>query len=424
MKADNQQDPILQADPLGGGAQHHHQPGYASPASPRAATPQPARSLSPPVRVEVNTPTRPTQANPHQAVLESLLQSGLEPAEIEAEWQRYYQRLHDDDKHHLWQTLHGLPEFPDLPPTSEVVDKSPQADPAGASKPRQTIKHAQGNLEKLSRRFQRGWQQSWQIPDSIQGNRRQVIAYNVKTVVVAVVVGLGVYSAFHIGIWNEKYLQPYLRPQANAAQAQVIITPGAQLTDPEPRLYIPKLAIELNVDYEVQRRQPGEPASGLHARFQAALTDSVVHYPTSALPGQGHNAVIMGHSGGNIFSQGSPNYKFAFSRLKDLNRGDLLVLNYQRRQFVYKVYEKKIVLPSEVSVLRRAPRDHSLTLITCDPPGSNVRRLVVFAQQISPTPTGPTAQGQLIDLDQLGDEDAFLPGNTPSLLDSFRSPNY
>ncbi len=424
MKADNQQDPAPQADLPGGDAQRHHQPSYASPASPRAATPQPARSLSPPVRAEVNTPTRPPQANPHQTVLESLLQSGLEPVEIEAEWQRYYQGLHDNDKHHLWQTLHGLPESSDWLPASEAVDKSSEAKPVGGPRPKKTIKQTQGNLEELSRRFQRGWQQSWQVPDSIQGNRRQVIAYNVKTVVVAVVVGLGVYSVFHIGIWNENYLQPYLRPQANAARAQVIITPGVQLTDPEPRLYIPKLATELDVDYEVQRRQSGESSGELHNRFQAALTDSVVHYPTSALPGQGHNAVIMGHSGGNIFSPGSPNYKFAFSRLRDLNTDDLLVLNYQRRQFVYKVYEKRVVLPSEVSVLRRAPRDHSLTLITCDPPGSNVRRLVVFAQQISPTPTGQTGQGQLIDLDQLGDEDAFLPGNTPSLLDSLRNPDY
>ena len=394
--------------------------------SPRAAVPNPVRSLSPADRIEIETPIRPAQENPHQAVLESLLQTGLSPDRIEAQWQDYYQSLSDHEKHNLWRTLHGQPPEEPAESAESGPDEPESLTAVAASKlvALEAAKQTKENLGEFGRRFHRGWQESWQTPESIRGNRRQVIAYNLKTVVVAAAVFLAVYSAFHITVWNEKYLQPYLRPQANAAHAQVIITPGATLVDPEPRLYIPKLATELDVDYEVLRRQPGESATSLHNRFQAALTDSVVRYPTSSLPGQGHNIVIMGHSGSNIFSQGSPNYKFAFSRLNDLNGGDLLVLNYQRRQFVYKVYEKRVVQPNEISVLRQAPQDYTLTLITCDPPGSNVRRLVVFAGQISPIPTGQTSAGQLIDIDQLGDDEAFLPGNTPSLLDSLRSPDY
>ncbi len=355
--------------------------------------------------------------------MESLLNSGMPADKIEQEWQRYYQGLHDHDKHHLWRTLHGpIDDDPDDGGLAEAGPE-PYTDQLGEETSLQR-QQARENLGELGRRFHRGWQKSWQTPESMRHSRRQVIAYNLKTVLVAAGVALAVYSAFQFTVWNEIYLQPYLRPRANAAQAQVIVTPGVTLVDPTPRLYIPKLAIELAVDYEVPRRQTVESFDDLNERFQEALTEAVVHYPTSALPGQGQNVVIMGHSGGNIFSEGNRNYKFAFSRLRDLKGGDLIVANYQSRQYVYKVYEYRVVPPSAVDVLRQAPKPHSITLITCDPPGNNVSRLVVFAEQISPAPSGQTAQGQLIDLDQLAGDGAVLPGNSPSLLDSLRSPNY
>lgn len=363
--------------------------------------------------------------NPHLVVLESLLGSGGSPDEIEQQWQRYYQELHDDDKHHLWRTLHGPLDVDEPSETIEppAADLEPGPEPTQRESLRRRYQ-ASGGLGEFGRRFQRGWQKSWRTPESIKHDRRQVIAYNLKTFFVAVGVFLGLYSLVQFTVWNELYLQPYLRPQANAAQAQVIVTPGAVAVDPAPRLYIPKLAIELNVDYGVSRRQADETFDDLNNRFQTALTEAVVHYPTSSLPGRGDNVVIMGHSGGNFFSEGNPNYKFAFSRLQDLKTGDLIVANYQSRQYVYKVYEERIVAPSAVEVLRRAPKPNSITLITCDPPGNNIRRLVVFAEQISPIPSGQSGQGQLIDLDQLTGEGAVLPGNSPSLLDSLRSPNY
>lgn len=364
--------------------------------------------------------------NPHLAALESLLNSGMPADKIEQEWQGYYQQLHDDDKHHLWQTLHGPigGDQPEEPAPAPETKPEPELE-LSKKKPPQLRQQARENIGEFGRRFQRGWQKSWQTPESIKHSRRQVIAYNLKTVLVAAGVGLGVYSLFQFTVWNENYLQPYLRPQANAVQAQVIVTPGATLLDdPSPQLYIPKLAIELDVDYGVPRRQTAETFDDLNNRFQEALTDAVVHYPTSSLPGQGDNVVIMGHSGGNFFSEGNPNYKFAFSRLRDLDPGDLIVANYQRRQYVYKVYENRVILPNAVEVLRQAPKPDSITLITCDPPGNNAKRRVVFAQQISPIPSGQSGQGQLIDLDQISGEGAVLPGNSPSLLDSLRSPNY
>ena len=397
----------------------------SSSAPPRAATPRPARFGDRPLPPSEMS-ARAEPQNPHQAVLESLLNSGLPADKIEQEWQTYYQALPDGDKHHLWQTLHGPIDEPQAPdpepePEPELILSSPSEPARGAVGLRQ---QAQRSFGEFSRRFHRGWQKSWQTPESIKHSRRQVIAYNLKTVLVATVVGLGVYSLFQFTVWNENHLQPYLRPQANAAQAQVIVTPGATLVDPAPRLYIPKLAIELNVDYEVPRRQAEESFDDLNKRFQGALTNAVVHYPTSSLPGEGSNVVIMGHSGGNFFSEGNPNYKFAFSRLRDLTTGDLIVANYGSRQYVYKVYESRVVLPSAVEVLRQAPKPNSITLITCDPPGNNIKRLVVWAEQISPIPSDQSTGGQLIDLDQLTGDGAVLPGNSPSLFESLTSPDY
>ena len=420
---DNRQPNLPQGAGSTGGNQRRPTAGHSGFSTPRAATPRPARFGDRPLPPS-ETSARNENKSTHHTVLESLLNSGMPANKIEQEWQRYYQGLGDDDKHHLWRTLHG-------PVDDEVlVDEIPVE--VGLAPPSERLEIDTGlrrqqtreNIEELGRRFHRGWQKSWQTPESMRHSRRQVIAYNLKTVLVAAGVAFAVYSVSQFTVWNELYLQPYLRPQANASQAQVIVTPGVMLVDPSPRLYIPKLATELAVDYEVPRRQGVESFDDLNTRFQVALTEAVVHYPTSSLPGQGDNVVIMGHSGGNIFSEGNQNYKFAFSRLQDLKGGDLIVANYQSRQYVYKVYEKRIVPPSAVEVLRQAPKPHSITLITCDPPGNNVNRLVVFAEQISPSPSGQTAQGQLIDLDQLAGEGAVLPGNSPSLIDSLRSPDY
>jgi hypothetical protein len=56
-------------------------------------------------------------------------------------------------------------------------------------------------------------------------------------------------------------------------------------------------------------------------------------------------------------------------------------------------------------------------LITCDPPGTSLKRLIVVGQQISPDPTGNNqAAKPAADAAAADSKPAALPGNGPTLL--------
>jgi LPXTG-site transpeptidase (sortase) family protein len=151
-----------------------------------------------------------------------------------------------------------------------------------------------------------------------------------------------------------------------------------------------------------------EPSTKEEA-LQNALERGVVHYATTPNPGEKGNAVIVGHSSNNILNQGK--YKFAFVLLKQLEPGDTIVLTKDGKRYVYKVYEKKIVKPTDVSVLGAASKPSTLTLITCDPPGTSINRLIVVAEQVTPDPANNKASSAA----PTAETAEIVPGNSPTL---------
>ncbi len=115
--------------------------------------------------------------------------------------------------------------------------------------------------------------------------------------------------------------------------------------------------------------------------FQKALHNGVVHYPNTANPGQTGNVVIFGHSSGQWWAPG--NYKFIFTLLDKVKIEDRIYLEYQGTRYIYRVYNTKIVQPTDLSVLNQSS-NHMLTLLTCTPVGTSSKRLVIQAQQIIP----------------------------------------
>ena len=72
---------------------------------------------------------------------------------------------------------------------------------------------------------------------------------------------------------------------------------------------------------------------------------------------------------------------------------DPAIRDLLRRGLTYENYKvtvaKKVVPPTDVSAL--TPTDvPTVTLFTCDPPGTNINRLIVQAVQIDPDPTAAT----------------------------------
>jgi LPXTG-site transpeptidase (sortase) family protein len=119
------------------------------------------------------------------------------------------------------------------------------------------------------------------------------------------------------------------------------------------------------------------------SKVQASLQHGVVNFGPTALPGQG-NAVVVGHSSNNVWSPGD--YKFVFSLLERMKKGDKIYVVYKNMRYTYTVASTKVVQPTDISVLQPTGKSQ-LTLITCTPVGTSLRRFVVIADQTAPAPT-------------------------------------
>jgi len=109
------------------------------------------------------------------------------------------------------------------------------------------------------------------------------------------------------------------------------------------------------------------------------LKKSLIHYPKTALPGQYGSPVIFGHS---VLPQffNPESYLTIFSTLYRLKQGDEIFVNYDQIQYKYLVEEMFEVQPTDLSVLEQRFDDRYLTLITCSPPGTYLRRLIIKAR--------------------------------------------
>lgn len=150
-------------------------------------------------------------------------------------------------------------------------------------------------------------------------------------------------------------------------------TPGT-IIPAENTISIPKINIHAPVIFE---------NSVVEEDVQKALQSGVVHYGNTALPGQAGNSAIFGHSSNDWWEPG--NYKFVFVLLDKLIPGDRFTMDYQSKRYTYEVTGSKIVEPTDISVLKPTA-EPTLTLITCTPPGTSLRRLVVTAKQVDPAP--------------------------------------
>lgn len=108
------------------------------------------------------------------------------------------------------------------------------------------------------------------------------------------------------------------------------------------------------------------------------LKKSLIQYPQTALPGQLGNAVVFGHS---VLPQffNPKSYLTIFSTLYKLEQGDEIIINYDKVEYKYIVDEMFEVKPTDLSVLEQRFDQKNITLITCSPPGTYLRRLIIKA---------------------------------------------
>jgi sortase A len=113
--------------------------------------------------------------------------------------------------------------------------------------------------------------------------------------------------------------------------------------------------------------------------FLPILMQGVAHAAGTVFPGMNGNVYLFAHSTDNFWDVGR--YNAVFYLLKDLTKGDEVVIFYQNKRYNYIVTGSKIVGPSDVSYLVNSQNQDKQQLIlqTCWPPGTTFQRLLVFA---------------------------------------------
>lgn len=106
------------------------------------------------------------------------------------------------------------------------------------------------------------------------------------------------------------------------------------------------------------------------------LTKHLVQYPQTALPGQIGSPVIFGHSTLPQFFD-PKKYTTIFSTLPKVKVGSDIFITYDGIEYTYRITKTFEVKPNELWVLRQDYSDKNLKVITCVPPGTTLRRLVV-----------------------------------------------
>lgn len=152
-----------------------------------------------------------------------------------------------------------------------------------------------------------------------------------------------------------------------------------EVAPPSTRIIIPRInknvpIVNVNDDRLLQRDW-----AGLEQDMQEALKGGVVHYPGTPWFNQSGNVVLTGHSSYYPWDPGR--FKDVFALLHQVEVGDEIIAFHDQKKYKYVVDEIKVVLPSQINVLGDSGDDR-LTLITCTPIGTNLKRLIVIAKPL------------------------------------------
>lgn len=336
----------------------------------------------------------------HQAYMQQLSQSGMSLADIQTAWHNYYQHLSDAEKHEVWQEFYAE--------HGQHYQFQPQSETSRSTSPL-TVKPAPPKSTK-KRTYHRPKppvdtrtvaEVKQQLTNRVSQRRKLTTKQHFQSLMFGVGMGTLVLIILLFGFFNERFIAPFITPSRQVSSTPIIIDPSTTAVGPNPEVIIPKINVEIPVVYN-------EPSVDEEA-IQTALERGVVHYATTPNPGEKGNAVIFGHSSNNILNPGK--YKFAFVLLSRLENGDTFYLTKDGIRYAYQVYDKRIVKPTDVSVLGTTDKPATATLITCDPPGTSLNRLIVVGQQISPDPSTDKASTAI----KSAQTPTIIPSNAPSL---------
>lgn len=338
----------------------------------------------------------PRTPSKHQQFMQDLVASGKSLAEIQTAWHHYYVMLPDSGKREVWEEFYEANQHTPYQKLFQkqvpVAAKRALAEPAGQTVPSPAAPvalpalpregtvvvadHTPTPLEPTpAGRKQAVRKLKTKIAHRVSAGGRLKAKHHLQSLLVGLGTGFAVLAILLFSFFNEYIIAPFIQPSRHVSATPIILGDGANLDTSVAQVIIPKINVQIPLDFSVHTNDENA--------IENALEGGVVHYPSTVLPGQPGNSAFFGHSSNNIFNPGK--YKFAFVLLHTLTTGDIFYITYNGTAYAYQVFDREIVPPSQVSVLNdNKGKPATVTLITCDPPGTSNNRLVVWGEQISP----------------------------------------
>jgi sortase A len=136
-------------------------------------------------------------------------------------------------------------------------------------------------------------------------------------------------------------------------------------------IVIPKIGASAPVISSVDPFNEGE--------FTKALRSGVAHAKGTSFPDMQGNVYIFAHSTDAFYNVGR--YNAVFYLIGKLEKGDEIYVYYKGTKYTYLVFDKMVVDPNALEYLGVIEPDSStLTLQTCYPPGTTLKRLIVLSK--------------------------------------------
>ena len=355
----------------------------------------------------------------HQKFMQELGASGKSLAEIQTEWHHYYTTLNDAEKHEVWEEFYqanqNTPYQKLFQKQQAVAGRKRVAEPAPQPiTPAQPITTASGvtvashevSVPKrpgsaLDRPATKKIKAN--IARTVTANGKLTAKHHLQSLAFGLAAGFIALVVLLFTFFNEYIIAPFIQPGRKVSDAPLILSDNTTALNAPPSVTIPKINIQIPLDYNVPTTD--------EVAVEAGLKTGVVHYANTAMPGQNGNGAYFGHSAVNIFNNGEK-YGFAFTLLHNLTTGDTFYITYSGKTYAYRIFQRQVVPPSDVGVIYDTQgKQATAELITCDPPGVSTNRLVVWGEQISPSPSTNSAATTIAATSQ----PASLAGNGPSL---------
>lgn len=185
---------------------------------------------------------------------------------------------------------------------------------------------------------------------------------------------LGFYGGAHLAAARE---QAQLERELERAPVVAAAIPATS-ADAPPSVPVPVAPPRGHVVGRLEMPRLGLSVVAREGADVRTLRRAVGHVPRTALPGQKGNAAFAGHR--DTF----------FRPLKDVRRGDEVVVTTPEGRYRYVVQEMRVVMPTDVWVLEPTGQA-SLTLVTCYPFnyfGAAPKRFIVRATLAGPAVAG------------------------------------